>query len=268
MRAAVSSDLQRERVAVVWEAGAARWPAFEVRPEDFAAHVEGLELADCAIEHAGDLLLACACLRGDQRALAELGRLLRANVPAFVRRIDAAPAFADEVHQRLLERLLHGPTPRLGRYAGAGPLLGWLRVVTVRIAIDVKRDQSGRLPPLDQSLDGVVAQRVASPEVNLIKATYRDDLQRAVALGLARLTSRQRAVLRLYLMGGLNIDELGKLYAVHRSTVARWISSAERSVFDTVREHLADLHHLTTAEVLSLAGLVRSQVELSLERHL
>jgi RNA polymerase sigma-70 factor (ECF subfamily) len=69
-------------------------------------------------------------------------------------------------------------------------------------------------------------------------------------------------------MGGLNIDELGKLYAVHRSTVARWISGAERSVFDTVRAHLAEVHQFTTAEVMSLAGLVRSQVELSLDRHL
>jgi RNA polymerase sigma-70 factor (ECF subfamily) len=224
--------------------------------------------SDLPHEHAGDLSLAADCLRGDPRAIAELERLLRAHVPAFVRRIDATAAFADDVHQRLLERLLHGPTPRLGRYAGAGPLLGWLRVVTIRIAIDVKRDQSARLAQLDPSLDGVLARQAASPEVDLIKATYRADLQRAVSLGLARLTSRQRAVLRLYLMGGLNIDELGKLYAVHRSTVARWISAAERSVFDTVREHLAEVHQLTTAEVVSLAGLVRSQVELSLDRHL
>ena len=50
-------------------------------------------------------------------------------------RIDSSSQFVDEVKQGLRERLLVGPPPRIAEYSGSGPLGGWLRVVSVRLAI-------------------------------------------------------------------------------------------------------------------------------------
>jgi RNA polymerase sigma-70 factor (ECF subfamily) len=122
------------------------------------------------------------------------------------------------------------------------------------------------MPALDDALGDQLFRGGASPEMELLRAKYHPEFETATTLGLQRLTSRQRAVLRLYLLAGLNIDEIGKIYTVHRSTVARWISGAEKAVFDAVRSYMNERHQLTTSDVTNLAGLVRSQLQLSLRR--
>jgi RNA polymerase sigma-70 factor (ECF subfamily) len=53
-------------------------------------------------------------------------------------------------------------------------------------------------------------------------------------LGVEALAPRDRMVLRLYLLRGDNIDAIGKIYGVHRATVARWIVAAQRSIVNAV----------------------------------
>src|SRR5689334_9841943 len=92
---------------------AAGVPSVKRDPLAFAEHVrttiaprlEGALLADL---HAADLFLAWACLEGDPVAWRELSRLYLARVPQWVARIDPSPAFADEVRQRIAERMLAG----------------------------------------------------------------------------------------------------------------------------------------------------------------
>jgi RNA polymerase sigma-70 factor (ECF subfamily) len=105
----------------------------------------------------------------------------------------------------------------------------------------------------------------AGPDLQVLKARYGPSLLEAVSRGLKALPRRQRAVLRLYLLANLSIDELGRMYGVHRSTAARWIASAERAVFDTVKAEFRERWGLATSDVASLARLIRSQLPISLE---
>src|SRR6266568_1884503 len=103
----IDSALRRAHAA-----GHAAWPDVPLDAEAFAAHVADrvrtrpdVEKAIGAL-HAADLFLACACSRGIPTALAHFERVQLSRVPALVRRIDASPAFADEVAQAMREALL------------------------------------------------------------------------------------------------------------------------------------------------------------------
>jgi RNA polymerase sigma-70 factor (ECF subfamily) len=72
--------------------------------------------------------------------------------------------------------------------------------------------------------------------------------------------------LRLNVVEGLNIDEIGALFKVHRSTVARWIAAARQQVLAGARQRLRVELGLSAGEFDSLAGVVRSQLDLSVAK--
>jgi RNA polymerase sigma-70 factor (ECF subfamily) len=259
-------DADQDALAAIHAAGAAAWPQLRVLRSDFASYASGVSLSQAASAFAGDVFLACACLAGDPRALLELERLLAAQVPLFVQRIDRATDFVDEVRQRVRELLLQGDPPKLARYSGMGALLAWLRVVTIRAALDIKRAASDQEPAIGNDIAEHMAIHAADPELDLMKQRFHGMFDQAMVAAVGQLTARQRGVLRLYLVGELNIDEIGKIYDVHRSTIARWISTAQRTVLDGVRAHLRDRYDLNTADLRSLGRLVRSELQVSLSR--
>jgi RNA polymerase sigma-70 factor (ECF subfamily) len=65
---------------------------------------------------------------------------------------------------------------------------------------------------------------------------------------------------------GLGIDRIGALLNVHRATAARWIRAASDAVRGETRRLLHERLGLKASELDSLAGLVRSQIHLSLGR--
>jgi RNA polymerase sigma-70 factor (ECF subfamily) len=249
-------------------AGGAIWPDFGLTLDDLQGYAETTALAESALQHAPDVVLVCACLKGVGAAVSALDRMIRENAPIFLKRIDRDPEFAREICQRLQERLLRGKPPRLATYNGSGPLLNWLRVMTVRLAVDVKRAQPPVSNMLAESFAEHMAAESAGPDLQILKERYGPSLLDAVSGGLKALPRRQRAVLRLYLLANLTTDEIGRMYDVHRSTVARWIAGAERSIFDSVKAQFREKWGLETRDVASLARLIRSQLPLSLEKML
>ena len=129
-----------------------------------------------------------------------------------------------------------GARPRIGEYAGRGPLQAWVRVAAVRAALDLLRAGGarggGEVEPEDLAAD------VVSPEVDYVKERYRPQFKAAFQDALRALDSEQRNVLRLHVVEGLNIDEIGALFKVHRSTVARWIAAARQQVLAGARNRL------------------------------
>src|SRR5262249_46069816 len=73
---------------VILSAGGARWPGFGLTLADLQAYADKTALADSALQHAADVLLVCACLKGVAAAISALDRTIRENVPMFLRRID------------------------------------------------------------------------------------------------------------------------------------------------------------------------------------
>src|SRR5579859_7916835 len=108
----------------------AAWPGVAMEWERFA-QVAQRHLPEADPLHLPDLYLASACADGDATAWKLLDAQLLTAVPALVRRIDASPAFGDEVRQRLRTRLAVAPgggSGSIGEYAGRGALKSWLHV--------------------------------------------------------------------------------------------------------------------------------------------
>jgi RNA polymerase sigma-70 factor (ECF subfamily) len=260
----------RELVAQARE----QWPGIAVGDACFAARLGGSvagsrdplgALAELCID---DLLLAVGCAEGDAAALAAIDGVIDEAAATAVRQLDSSPTFAAEIAQMTRVKLLvgDGTRPRrIGTYRGRGKLRSWLQVAALRTAIEQCRK---RKP--ERSDDEIVEAAASSddPELQQIRRMYRDDFAAAFRKALDALSSRERNVLRMYLLDGLNIDRIGAVYRVHRATVARWIAGARERLLDETRAELQRTMRLSTTEFESLLVCVRSHLDLSLERFL
>ncbi|HEY2748430.1 MAG TPA: sigma-70 family RNA polymerase sigma factor, partial [Polyangia bacterium] len=246
----------------------AAWPELELDDEGFAAHAtRHLDGGDAAALHAGDLWLAYGCSIGDDASVGAFDREVLSQVGLLLGRMQPTPQLIDDTRQALREKLLvatPGARPRIAEYAGRGPLVAWVRVAAVRAALDILRAGGARgggdVEPEDLANDAV------SPELDYLKERYRPQFKAAFQEALRGLDSEQRNVLRLHVVEGLNIDEIGALFKVHRSTVARWIAAARKKVLDDARKRLRFELGISAGEFDSLAGVVRSQLDLSVAK--
>lgn len=212
-----------------------------------------------------DLELARACLRSEPEALARLEAEVIGSVGPTIGRIDPSEVFGDEVRQRLRIKLLigeEGRPPGLRSYEGRGTLASWVHVVAARIAISLKRGDARRKETAEAELDDARLD-LEDPELSHIRGAYRDEFQQAFREALASLTPRERTVLRLRYLDGVNIDGIGRIYRVHRATVARWIVRARERVIEEIRRSVAERLDVSSSQLDSLLRLVKSDLELS-----
>jgi RNA polymerase sigma-70 factor (ECF subfamily) len=250
-------------------AAAEAWPRVSLRHDVFVPYLRERLGEDPAraLErlHASDLFLACACLHGDRHAWRELSRLHLARVAEWVARIDRSPSFADEVRQRLAEKLLHDDsgTPKLALYNGRGPLGAWLRVAAVREAQNARR---GARPQVDAD-EVPLASPDEDPEIRLFKHNYSREFKEAFAGVLATLSADERNVLRLHYLDGMTIEEVGRAYRVSRATAARWIADAKEKITSAVNASLKQRLGRGGPGANTILAFVRSQLDMSLRRH-
>ena len=220
-----------------------------------------------SVAHAGDLALACGIVAGDAVALRRFETLCAGELAAAVRAIDASPAFVTEIAQRARVRLLvaEGGPPRIASYRGAGPLRAWVAITAQRIALNAKREAKRDQPTGEDVLADLV-DREPDPELRYLKTLYRREFREALSAALVGVSDRARAVLRLRFVGRLELAEIGRVYRVHESTISRWISTALADIASASRAELAARLAVTAATADSVARLVQSQLDLSLER--
>jgi RNA polymerase sigma-70 factor (ECF subfamily) len=264
--AADEPELARSLAQLV-ERGRAAWPALDVPADRFVRHVArhfpSGEPTGPWLERvrAGDLYLACACEVRAPGAIEAFDRSCLSALPAILQRNGWA-AQADEIRQRVRERLFVGAA-KIADYSGRGALAHWLEVVTLRIAIDLKRQD--RLLLMDSS--GVAAafgMVDADPELELLKERCREPLERAFREALAQLSSEQRNLLKLHFVDEVTLEDLAALFRVHRATIVRRIAAAREAVLDGARERLQAELSLAPAELDSLMRIIRSRIEISL----
>jgi RNA polymerase sigma-70 factor (ECF subfamily) len=266
----MSSEFEHQLVEA-WQAARAAWPTVDLDLARFTDHIRGrlapgvAETEALAALCGVDLYLACACLHARPNAAEHLDRAFLAHVLPSVRRVDSSPAFADEVRQLMLEKLLMASgsrPPRLVEYAGTGSLLAWLRVATLRTALNLRRDRGGsREENLDEAM--VAATAGEDPELDLIKDRYREAFRAAVIEALATLPSEQRNAMRMHLVGGLTTAKIGQMFQVNQSTVVRWLAAARSAVRERTRELLHTRLQLSMSEFDSLAALLLSRLDVS-----
>ncbi len=269
----------REGFADAHRRAQSAWPRISLSAEMFAQHLaarlgEGGHPARLSELHVEDLFLACACGQRDPVALSSLARLIQHQVREAVKRMSGPPGLQEEVEQLLRERLLVGEgaaggrsAPRILDYAGRGSLEKWLRAAAVRTALTAKRAARREVVADEDELLELPAAN-QDPELRLIQAAYKKAFSAAFQAGLAALQPQQRNVLRLQLLDGLNIDQIGALYGTHRSTAARWLASAREELLLRTREQLGTALRLGPTELDSLMGQLHSQLDVSIRRFL
>lgn len=256
--------------------GRAAWPEIAIEPARAAAFAAArleasAEAADAlASLRAADLYLACACADGDRAALAAFDRHYMREVDiALARMRMPAPRVAD-VKQLVRQRLFvgDGVPGKIVDYGGRGDLRRWVRSVAVRTCLnDLRKGKNEVLTDDDQ----LIAQHAIpgdDPELAYMKRTYAREFQAAFAEALGGLGPREQTLLRYHHVDGLNIDEIGAIYRVHRVTAFRWLEKAKEQLVEATLVILRGRLNVSPKELDSVLRLIRSQVHLSLIRHL
>lgn len=216
-----------------------------------------------------DLYLACACARGVHAAIAAFERDVLSGVAPAVSRIDRDPNFADEVRHEVRIHLLVAPAageePRITHYLGRGPLRSFVQVVAIRLGYTLKRRLARDVVAHGDESDDIAALWCDdSPELARARMQIGAPFRAAFVEAFRGLEKRERNVLRLYLVDGVPSEAIGKMYGVHRGTVARWIASTEETLLAATRKHLVRSLGVRDAEVDSILRLARSQLDVSL----
>lgn len=237
----------------------AAWPKLDVPAARF---LERLAKAG-AVTHAEDLYLALGCELGLPAALKAFDEEFLSQVPAFLGRRE----HADEVRQALRVRLLvaqKGEAPLIGTYTGRGALGGFVRIATMRMARDLGRGKRGEA---EEKAAGVAAAS-PDPELAYLRRRHAADFKLAFERVLASLEDEDRSILALHVLDGLTTDAIGKLYRADGSTIRRRVQRMRKTILDETRKLLAERLGLPARELDSLFDAVRSELDLSLRRHL
>ena len=83
---------------------------------------------------------------------------------------------------------------------------------------------------------------------------------------MANLAVRERALLRYSVVDGLTLDEIGAIYRAHKSSVSRWLSRARARLWQETRAALQTRLAIDEVDLESIVRLLRSGLDLSLER--
>jgi RNA polymerase sigma-70 factor (ECF subfamily) len=255
-----------------------RWPRIELDAQVFADHVAdqlepGRDVeAELQQLHADELFLACACGHGDPAALEALEAELRPLLRSVLADPKAAGVDAEDLRQMLLERLLVGDAerrPKILDYGGRGRLRTWLKVAATRLRIDQERRRTGQAVPLeDDSLQRIEDSVSADMEVALLKQRYRSAFKEAFQAVLRSLEPEQRTLLRLTVVEGLSATEIARSHGVHRATAKRWLVGLRAHLLEQTERRLASGLGVGETELRSVLGLIRSNLEVSMKRHL
>ncbi|HEY5957693.1 MAG TPA: sigma-70 family RNA polymerase sigma factor [Polyangiaceae bacterium] len=256
-----SSDAVRE----MHIAGTVRWPSIHVTFEEFRIHFERAVLSkQLGVEYCrypADFYLCCACAAGDRIALGVFEQQASELVRGVVARMCRDKDMVCETLQEFWNKVLVGPEARVRDYTGSGPLLAWLQVAATRAALDRLRKQRGA-SSRETELEESFVDQAFGPETMLVLAKYRQPFREALRQAIARLSPKERNLLRMHVAGRCTIDQIGRVYNVHRATAARWLERAKLEVIRSVRAELAiSGPMLTDSEFQSIVRVVGSELD-------
>lgn len=192
------------------------------------AGVSGAELPESA--------LVQRCLEGTRSAWDEFAReyyteVARSVRHTLVRLCRRAPVEdVENVAQEVFSGLLEGSGRRLRTFSGQCSLIGWLRAVAMRRAINYIRDEKRRRGrPLDEHLLFVPEARAKEGDETTT------ELIRALDSSLEQLGSRDRLILKLHYLDGMPLKSIAELLGVSRNTIWPMVTRARRRLQQRMR---------------------------------
>jgi len=274
------ADLDRRLWAIVAQ-GRAAWPDLSLDASAvvaFIARQATADLAETALDglRPADLYLACACAHRLPGAIAAFDRDYMREVDVALQRMRVGSPRLQDVKQLVRQRLFVGggtagqPTSpgKIVEYGGRGDLRRWVRSVAVRTCLNELRKGKREILLDDDQLIAQHAIASDDPEVEYMKRTYANEFRAAFGDALAQLGVREQTLLRYHHVDGLNIDEIGAIYRIHRVTAFRWLEKAKELLVRATLQALRGRLKLPSNELDSVLRMIRSQIHLSLVRHL
>jgi RNA polymerase sigma-70 factor (ECF subfamily) len=180
--------------------------------------------------------------------------------------VDASPAFAADVCQKLRIRLLVRDgdiPPRIVRYTGEVPLSAWIRVIALRLALNAKRGPLMAARDDESEAEGT---SLDDPELEYLRSQYKAPFVRALQEAIGGLPKDDRTILRLHYVDGVNIDGIGRVFQVHRATVARWLVRIRAEVLARAKQRLAEQVGAEPDEASSVIGALAGEIDVSISR--
>lgn len=244
------------------EAARAAWPDLDVSEAAFVARLGACARGSIEVARSlqlGDLYLAVAAQAGGSEALRGIEAVLR-RVSASLERRGIAHAEVQDVIAEVRSDQLVAPAesaPGIARYAARASLERWFIVIAARMLQRARR-RTGRIETQDTEQ---LAATIVMPS-DLERLAVRDEAKQALARALQHAVSEldptQRTLLRLHVNDGVSIDDVARLYGIHRATAARRLERARRDLATATRRELARDLALSPWEVDSLIREVRS----------
>ncbi|MFT3696416.1 MAG: hypothetical protein QM831_24965 [Kofleriaceae bacterium] len=267
--AGVTGERVEATVARISAAGREKWPSVTLTDDAIAERLCAriAEDPESNIEELrdADLYLAFGLAAGDPAALRAFEDDMVPQIDVALRRLRLGGGTADEVKQALRVELLAGPDAKISDYAGRGDLAAWLRISATRKALKLVR-RADREESLDEILLDHWPANTADPGRKHMRATYTDQLKKAIREAFGALEVRQRNLLRQHILDELTIDDLAKLYRVHRATCARWLADARADLGKATRKRLVASIGTHGEELESVLRFLDSDIELSISR--
>lgn len=245
------AEVQRE-LSSLWPDAEIPWAVLGPRLLPRLPPVAGPLVCEC--------VLVAAALINHPAAVEQLDGLLRTEAARQARRRGVDPS---ELTQAVRTRLL-SPEERGGRLAGwdgRGPFPAWLRVVTARIALNLRREAD--------PVGGTAPDRAGSsagPEVALLRREYGAHFKASFAAAVATLPPRSRTLLRLYTVEGLSLARLGTMYRCDASTASRWLEQARTALGAATRLELKTRLAVSDDELDSVVRAADLELSASLSR--
>jgi RNA polymerase sigma-70 factor (ECF subfamily) len=251
--------------STLFDLGRAAWPTLGLAPTDFDRYVTRLEAEGTSPQekYAADLYLACACATKVGGAVEAFERAHGNGLRRAMARIERSEAFVEEALQLVRIALFVAEPPVIGGYGGRAKLATWATTIATRTALGLRKARSGRS---HEPIEGVAVGVAANLELDYVRERYRDDFRDAVRVAIERLSTKERALLRLHLGERLGIDRLAVVYGTPRSTVARWLATARATLMEEARREVQARLGVTPSELVEVGADLWSAIDVSLVR--
>ncbi len=215
---------------------------------------------------AGDVLLAEGCARGEAASLRAFERRYGADLDVALAKGPSLGVGKDDFRRLVRAHLFGGDAgrpPRIAGYAGRGPLRAWVREAAARLVSELSRRPSQPVARPADELDALLPPP-SDPELAYLRHAYGAHLVAAFSDALAKLTPRQRNLLRQKHVQELGADRLAATYGVHRATASGWLEDARKALLAQLRVALRA--RTGSQGVDSVVALVASRFDLSVRR--
>src|SRR5262249_23166004 len=149
------------------------------------------------------------------------------------------------------------------KYAGTGDLRNWIRVTAHRMLLRIAKQET-KEAPTSRPFFEAIGDIGLSTEPSYVRSEGQEDVRNALVSGAARLSARDRCLLRYTYGDRRTVQQIGTIYGVHGATASRWVEKARQRLLLLVQEELTTRLAISQGEAASILRGALSRIDLTL----